>query len=221
MNNLVRTMLENMYDLFAKKNSDQVLAWDQFLEFLAGDNSLYYFTQNKNSLATLLEDRDLMHKIIKVYDNKILKSDYYDHLGDMYLEKIVSQSGAKRRGQFLTPHHIGDAMAQMTVAKTDEKINILDPAVGSGRLLMAGYKQAPNGICFGVDLDMRMVRIAMTNFAIHNIKGYILHANSLLHETDISKADGIHNWHYANKWDSQIDKLKEINRGQNLTLDLK
>ncbi len=220
MNQSVRTMLENMYELFYSKCHDQYKSWDHLVEFLAGDHSLSYFNQNKDNYKWILEDSDLVIKLLKTYDNKLLQSDFHDHLGDIYLENIVSKTEAKRKGQFLTPQHLGKMMAQMTIDKTDEKINILDPCVGSGRLLMEGYKQAPNATYFGVDLDLRMVRIAMTNFAIHGIKGYFLHANSLQHEIDISKDDGLANWQYANNWYSNIDKLKEINRGQNLTLDL-
>ncbi len=221
MNQSVKTMLEKMYDLFQREYNDTYQAWDNMVSFIAGDHSTNYIWQNKENLKSLLEKKVLMDKVIELYDYKLLKSDYYDHLGDIYLEKIVSSSEAKSRGQFFTPHHVGKMMAEMTIDKTDEKINILDPCVGSGRLLMEAYKQAPNATFFGVDLDLRMVRIAMTNFAIHSIKGYFLHANSLQHEIDISKEDGLANWQYANNWYSHIDKLKEINRGQNLTLDLK
>ena len=221
MTNVVRTMLENMYDLFQREYLDAYQAWDNMVAFIAGDYSLDYIWQNKDSLKSLLEKKTLMDKVMNVYDHTILKNDYYDHLGDLYLEKIVSSNTAKQRGQFVTPHAVGSMMSRMIIPKTEKKITILDPAVGSGRLLMEAYKQAPNSIPFGVDLDLRMVRIAMTNFVIHGIKGYLLHANSLEHELDLSKQDGIHNWRYANKWESHIGELKTISHGENLELNLR
>ena len=102
------------------------------------------------------------------------------------------------------------AAADMNTPETDEEISILDPAVGSGRLLLAAHKRAPKARLFGVDIDLRMLHIAYTNFAIHNISGWLLHADSLKHELDISTADGTYNWKHANSWKSQIDQLREM-----------
>lgn len=74
---------------------------------------------------------------------------------------------------------------------------------------MAAHKTAPNALFFGVDVDLRALRIAFINFAIHGISGYLLHADSLAHDTDISTDDGIYNWHFANRWDSCMNKLKK------------
>ena len=96
-------------------------------------------------------------------------------------------------------------------------MNILDPAVGSGRLLMAAYKRAPHARLFGVDIDLRLVRIAFANFTIHKIPGYLLHADSLCHEIDIATEDGRNNWQHANRWYSCMDKLTPLSKSQNNT----
>ncbi len=103
---------------------------------------------------------------------------------------------------------VAAALAKMTMEERLENPTVLDPAVGTGRLLMAAYKQVPGGLFFGVDTDLRALRIATTNFFIHDIPGYFLHADSLLHETDISTEEGRYNWQFANSWYSQIDRLK-------------
>lgn len=213
MNQDVRKMLESMYDLLNQKFNDSVKAWDSLIEFLAVDNcgSLYY--QLNHKFEWLFEDNDFARRLMKTYDFELLKSDYYDHLGEMYLERIVGQNEVRRKGLYLTPMNIAETMAVMTISSTDEKIRVLDPAVGSGRLLMAAYKKAPNSILFGVDIDLRVLRIAFTNFAIHNISGYLLHANSLEHEIDISTENGMYNWQFVNSWYSHMDKLKEIQAG--------
>ena len=208
----VRKMLENVYGLISGKHNDPIKAWDSFIEFLAVDNCPPMFNQLDHKFEWLFEDKDFADEIIKTYDVGLLKSDYYDHLGEMYLEKIVSKNEATRKGQFLTPMNIADAMAEMTIRKTENAVKILDPAVGTGRLLMAAHKRAPKGLLFGVDIDLRALRVAFTNFAIHNISGYLLNADSLYHETDISTEEGAYNWKYANKWYSCMDKLKPINK---------
>lgn len=208
MNQKVRTMLEKMYFLFIDKFQDPIESWDRLVEFLAVDNCGPLLHQLNHKFEWFFQDSKLSDAVINLYDPELLKSDYHDHLGDMYLEKIVSQERAKRKGMFLTPMNLADTLTQMTIQKTNKPLNILDPAVGSGRLLMAAYKTAPDSMFFGVDIDLRALRIAFTNFAIHNISGYFLHADSLYHNIDISTENGIHNWKYANNWYSCMDKLK-------------
>ena len=210
MNPKVRTMLEGMYAAFEKEFKDRYTAWDRFIEFLAADNRGELILTMGNSLSWLENKKTLSDRIIKLYDSALLKSDYHDHLGSIYLEKFVSKSYAKHTGQFLTPMGLAKALADMTIPETDEEINILDPAVGSARLLMAAHRRAPNARLFGVDKDLRMLQIGYTNFCIHNISGWLLHADSLKHEIDISTDDGSYNWKHANSWQSQIDKLREM-----------
>lgn len=215
MNQEVRAMLEGMYDLLTGKFHDPVKSWDRLIEFLAVDNCGQLFYQLDHKFEWLFEDSRLAEAVMKTYNPKLLQSDYYDHLGQMYLDKIVSKDQAMRRGIFLTPMNVADAMAKMTIPETQKSMNILDPAVGSGRLLMAAHKKAPGARLFGVDIDLRLVRIAFANFAIHKIPGYLLHADSLLHEIDIGIEGGRNNWQYANRWYSCMDKLTPAYKRQN------
>jgi type I restriction-modification system DNA methylase subunit len=210
----VRTMLEGMYDLFTAKFQDPAKSWDRLIEFLAVDNCGQFLCQLDHKFEWLFEDSNLAKTVMKTYNPNLLRSDYYDHLGEMYLEKVVSKDQAIRKGMFLTPMSVADAMARMTIPESKEPINILDPAVGSGRLLMAAYKRAPSAGLFGVDVDLGLVRIALTNFAIHKIPGYLLHADSLCHETDIATEHGKSNWMYANRWYSCMDKLAPLSKYQ-------
>lgn len=210
-------MLERMYDLFTGKFYDPVKSWDRLIEFLAVDNCGPLLYQLDHKFEWLFQDSKLAEAVMKTYDPKLLRSDYYDHLGEMYLDKIVSKHEANRKGMFLTPMELADAMARMTIPETQRPMNILDPAVGSGRLLMAAYKRAPHARLFGVDIDLRSVRIAFANFTIHKIPGYLLHADSLWHETDIGTQDGRDNWQYANRWYSCMDKLTPLSKSQNNT----
>lgn len=221
MNPKVRTMLEKMYDLIDEEFRDSRKAWDHLVEFLAISNAMWLYSDLQSRLGWLFENTSLTDSLMQLYDSKLLSSDYDDHLGEMYLEKMLSPGEAKKRGQFLTPKEVGDLMARMTITETDKPVNILDPAVGSGRLLMSAHKVAPRGRLFGVDNDLQMVRVALTNLAIHRIPGYILHANSLEHEIDIGTQQGRENWQYANRWDSCMDKLRAVSKGSQYSLELK
>ncbi len=203
----VRTMLENTYNVFHERYSDSILAWDRFIEFIAGDHCPHLVTELDHHYDWFFSDKDLADKIIQNYNLELLHSDRSDHLGDMYIQKLVTKADAERRGLFLTPESVANLTAAMTIPVTEEKVTVLDPCVGSGRLLMAAHQRAPNGIFFGVDTDLRILRVAYTNLAIHGIKGYLLHADSLLHNTDISTEEGRENWKYSNHWNSHMDKL--------------
>ena len=205
-----RNMLENTYELFLEKFRDSYKAWDSFLEFLAVDHRPGLIRTMEHRFEWLFDDVSLMRGLEICYKPKLLADKHVDHLGDMYLEKIVTRSSAQKQGLFLTPMTVAEMMAQTTIGQTDEEINILDPAVGSGRLLLAASKYAPNARLFGVDLDQRGLRIAMTNFAIHNLKGYLLHADSLRYEVDIGTEAGRYNWGFSNQWNSSIDKLRPL-----------
>jgi type I restriction-modification system DNA methylase subunit len=121
----------------------------------------------------------LAEKLIKQYDLELIKSSRYDYLGDLYLENVISKTEVARKGLMLTPQPIVDLMCQMTLGKTDGKINILDPYVGTGRFLLTANTYAPNAGLFGVDNNITMIRTAFTNAAIHIVTMYLLNADSL------------------------------------------
>ncbi|MFA5032767.1 MAG: N-6 DNA methylase [bacterium] len=203
-------MYETMYEILTRRFRDYDKAWDCLIEFLAVDNCPAVLGQLEHKLEWLFNDKDLSGKLMAVYKPEIIKSDIHDHLGDMYIEN-QSRSGKLGKGQFLTPDSVVEFMCQSTIGEAKETgrpLNVLDPCVGTGRFLIGAYKYAPDANLFGVDIDLRALRIAFTNCAIHGIRAYFLHADSLVHEIDISKPDGIANWQYANKWYSCWDKLK-------------
>lgn len=174
------------------------------------DHNPYLLKQLDHRFEWFFEDKTFAEKIMKTYDPKILKTDRYDYLGDLYVEN-QSRLSQCYKGQFLTPQNVVDMIAQMTLGeKTDKERNVLDPAVGTGRFLIAANPYAPNANLFGVDIDLRALRVAMTSCAIHHIPAYFLHADSLRHEIDLSKENGRYNWQFANAWHSCWEKLKEI-----------
>jgi type I restriction-modification system DNA methylase subunit len=205
-----RKIYENMYEILCRRFHDHNKAWDYLIEFLAVDNCPSLLSQLEHKFEWLFEDKDLADKLMSVYKPDVIKADIHDHLGDMYVEN-QSKSGKSNNGQFLTPDNVVDFICKSTIEQAkdgDTPLNILDPCVGTGRFLIGAYNCAPNANLFGVDIDLRALRVAFTNCAIHNIRAYFLHADSLVHEIDISKPEGIENWQYANKWYSQWDKLK-------------
>ena len=197
-----------MYNLFKEKFKEDVKAWDYFIEFIAADNYASLIYDFNHKFEWLLEDRKFAMSLMSIYDPALLKSDYYDHLGDMYYEKILKPNQSKNKDLFLITMDDAYNMVKMSVGETDAPIKILDPTIGTGRYLMAAHKIVPNALLFGVDSDLRALKIAFTNFTIHGIPGYLLHADTSVHDVEMETDEGIYNWQFANEWNSCIDKLK-------------
>lgn len=205
----VRNAYENMLDVLYTKFHDYNSAWDKLVEFVAVDNCPPLLPRIKDKMYWLFNDLKLAEDLVKKYDLGLLKSDRHDHLGDLYVEN-QSRLGQSYKGQFLTPDPVVEFIVASTIGKTDKELTVLDPCVGTGRFLIKAKEYAPNANLYGVDIDIRALRIAFTNCAIHNISAYFLCADSLRHNTDISEEDGRYNWGFANQWYPCWDKLREI-----------
>lgn len=105
-----------------------------------------------------------------------------DLLGDYFME-ISSKSSASDRGQFFTPVPICDMMAQVVADPDEVKEQILDPAAGSSRCLIAHSRLKPENRtrCFytACDLDRRCVHMSVLNFFMYGMKGVVIHMNTL------------------------------------------
>lgn len=201
-------MLENVYGLFTEKFKDDKKAWDYFIEFLAVDNQGRLIHQLYHKFEWLLDDNKFTSSLMRMYNPALLRSDYYDHLGDMYFEKIIGLKQSQGNDLPLSTENDADGLIKTSFEKTIATKIILDQNAGTGRYLMAAHKINPNAMLFGVENDLRALRIAYTNFAIHNIPGYLLHADTRIHNIDMDTDEGMFNWTFANKWYSQINKLK-------------
>lgn len=198
-------MLDVLYSKFHDYNS----SWDRLVEFLAVDNCPPMLRQIEDKMNWYFSDLNLAGDLIKRYDLSLLKSDRHDYLGDLYVEN-QSKLGQTYKGQFLTPDPVVEFIVASTIGKTDKKLNVLDPCVGTGRFLIKASEYAPNAELYGVDIDIRALRIAFTNCAIHSVSAYFLCADSLKHNTDFSEEDGRYNWGFANRWYPRWDKLREM-----------
>jgi len=82
----------------------------------------------------------------KLYRENLLrlKEDYYDHLGEIYLENVVSKADINNYGLHLTPIEIVEFITRSAVLENPKQperpLYILDPSVGSGRFLLESYK---------------------------------------------------------------------------------
>ena len=107
----------------------------------------------------------------------VLDHPYSDILGDFFTRHITKG----QNGQFFTPVHICEMMAQMTMPNFGEKEGerILDPACGSGRMPLAAAKMNHHNYFFGADNDQTCTKMATLNFFLNGLKGEVSWMNSL------------------------------------------
>lgn len=197
MNPEVGRMLESTLELVEGRIPDRVQSWDNFLELVAVDSNGTLINGLNHRFEWLFGDKEFAKRVLKSYDYQLLKSDYFDHLGEIFAKRVIP---------YLTDSYSLQSMSdsvqfvQSSVRYTRNVISVLDKEARTGRLIMAAYKQAPNGVFFGVDSDIRMARIAMTNLGLFNIRGFILCADITKHEIDIAIDSGRKNWNRSNSW---------------------
>lgn len=121
-----------------------------------------------------------------------------------------------RAGQFLTPMSVSRTMAVMQLGEppagreASDPIRVIDPAVGTGRMLLAVAEHTAEWnapiVASGVDVDLRMVRVTIVNLFMANMwRDYhdcpygilprILHADALAVELELAQT-----WRHASQW---------------------
>ena len=200
-------MLNQMYDLFQREFSEPMAAWDRFIEFLAVDHQWHLVYQLDHHFQWLAERKKLVSDVSCIYRPELLTKYSWDFLGDLYFDRVLGSQRAREQHLALTPEQVADIVCQADLENGD-KTAVLDPSAGTGRVLLAAWGRFPTLRLYGIEKDIRLARIALTNFAIHGIEAYVLNADPALHETDLSKPDGRQNWQYANNWNPCWDKLK-------------
>jgi len=207
-------MLERMYAVLGEKFNDPVESWDRLVEFVAVDHNASLLTKLNHEFHWLLSDQVVVDRLSQLYDAELLRSAYHDHLGDLYREKLASTS---------LEADLDEGQVDLVLSRWKQqprqtkRLAIADPEAGTGRVLMIVHKKLPEAVLFGVDNDLRALRIAMTNFAVHNIQGFLLHADKDYHDISLDTPEGQHNWQYANQWYSCKDKLKPRQHPTSLT----
>jgi N-6 DNA methylase len=98
-----------------------------------------------------------------------------DCLGEFFQTHITR--GA--HGQFFSPTNVCDLMAQMTMTEEAKEKTIMDPACGSGRMLLSAAKVSRRNYFFGADLDNRCSKMCAINLCLNGLIGEVAWMNSL------------------------------------------
>jgi hypothetical protein len=134
---------------------------------------------------------------------------FSDPLGELYQQAISSG----HNGQYWTPEHLCDMISLMSADTLLDGQKVLDPACGSGRMLLAAGKRNRHAIFFGVDLDICCCKMALLNMLLNSLTGEIGHMNSLSNEfftgyqVQTAVADGIHIPYYIEFIDPELSYI--------------
>lgn len=103
---------------------------------------------------------------------------FVDVLGEFFTMHITRG----QNGQFFTPQHITDLMAQLTGNTQAKEVDktVLDPACGSGRTLLSFAKfNGKDNYFFGADVDLLCAKMCVINLCLNGLRGEVAHMNSL------------------------------------------
>jgi type I restriction-modification system DNA methylase subunit len=116
---------------------------------------------------------ELLAEMIIIMDNE--GAGLQDCLGEFFQLHITHG----RNGQFFTPQHVCDMMAQVSMGKDSSGKTILDPACGSGRTLLSAAKVSRQNHFYGADVDYRCVKMTTINMCLNALPGEVAWMNSL------------------------------------------
>lgn len=124
--------------------------------------------------------------MVEEYESKASNEGGWDDVLGHFFESVNSASTASRNGQFFTPPHLCDLMAQITASdlkETEERTSVNDPTSGSGRNLIAHSRLNPQNrlktFYVAQDLDYRCVKMCVLNFVMFGMSGVVIHMNAL------------------------------------------
>jgi len=124
---------------------------------------------SKEQLITLSE-------ALGILQLNVLDAPYTDLLGEFFMQEISKG----HNGQFFTPDSLCEMMASFCgIRPEDENKNCIDPACGSGRMLLAGAKMNPNHYFYGADNSQVCAKMATLNFFLNGLRGEVAWMNTL------------------------------------------
>lgn len=165
-------------------------AWEEWLDYMIDINLFTTRNQNLDFNGREKQYFELFKAWVQIMYDEVKKettnngvTGWSDYLGTFYEENVKTSYHASARGQFFTPPHICDVMAEMTMFEKDYKDEFLmDSCCGSGRFILAGHNKEPRIIGYGIDLDPIACKMAVMNLWVHGCRGTIINGNSLSNE---------------------------------------
>jgi len=170
-------------------------AFEEILDSFIVPFRMYETVEAKMQAIAAVQQNPAAQVIAKFLDEAgRLAEGFNDPLGQLYMDKITKG----HNGQYFTPSHVCDFMAAITVSEMKDGQILLDPACGSGRMLLAAAKINRHILFYGADIDATCVKMTVANMLLNSLSGEIAHMNSLSnvffrgYRLDTKLFDGFH-----------------------------
>ena len=187
----VKNIIKSIDTIASKEGHHKAKSFEFLLDYIA------YKSNFQENLKSFISETTIC-ELDKVFNKNLFMVQREDYLGCVYEELGF---GDFHKGQYFTPMHVCDLMAQITVSSEPTKIpvTICDPCVGTGRMLLAAFKvHGYKGLYFGCEVDRLVYKMAVMNAYFWQIPMFILNANALY--VDLSPTSK--NWIIAgNLWE--------------------
>ena len=122
------------------------------------------------------QDLAIFSHLLGIVQSHVYHNPYGDLLGEYFTQYI----NRGQNGQFFTPESICTLMANINIADQNPTgKNVLDPACGSGRLLLAFAKIAPDNYFYANDVSMTCAKMTALNFMLNGLRGEVACMNAL------------------------------------------
>ncbi len=175
------TDISKLLSLFEKYAyaKDYPIAFADLLDTILIPFKVCDTAEEQNSNLTLLSNhpqKDMVASMATLIGE--ISEGFHDPVGDLYMQTVSKD----HMGQYFTPEHVCDLLATISVGVSENGKSVLDPACGSGRMLLAAAKINRYQVFYGADLDEVCCRMAVVNMLLQSLTGEIAHMNSLSNE---------------------------------------
>ncbi len=116
---------------------------------------------------------ELLAELLIIMDND--GAGLKDVLGEFYQLNLSN----KKAGEFFTPPHVAELMAQMTMDETTRVKTIIDPCCGAGIMLLGAAKVNRDNYFFGADISHTSCKMCAINLCLNNLVGEVAWMNTL------------------------------------------
>ncbi len=116
-------------------------------------------------------------KIMGTLMNTVYQEPYSDTLGEYYTMEITKG----QNGQFFTPNALTKLMGELVTDPEEiiSKQKIIDPACGSGRILLGFAQKHPDNYFYGADNNNTCAKMSTLNFFLNGLRGEVAWMNTL------------------------------------------
>lgn len=187
-------------------------------------NVVYRDSELEKEYMTIIKQYkkpEIFPELFSMIVNEFERENFQDLMGKIYMQ---GNFGNSNNGQFFTPFHVSDMMAQVSIYKEDiaDKIKkngfikICDPCVGAGGMIIAaaktifnlGYNPQQVMLFSGTDIDKRCFEMTFIQTSLLGLCGEVMWGNSLTLETWKTYRTL---FYYSNPWRIRLfgKKLKE------------